>query len=116
MEALMKRIEAIIRPTKVGKVCMALENAGHPGLTFSLIESRGAGEGQKYQLRGRTYRADLAMRAKVGVVVKDTEVDRIVRAIGDAAFTGETGDGEIYVHTMEDIIRIGTGESGEATA
>jgi nitrogen regulatory protein P-II 1 len=115
-EALMKRIEAIIRPTKVGKVCIALENAGHPGLTFSLIESRESMEGQKYQLRGRTYKVDLVSRARVGVIVKDTDVDRIVETIRDAAFTGEKGDGEIYVHSMEDIIRIRTGESGEAAA
>jgi nitrogen regulatory protein P-II 1 len=113
---LMKRIEAIIRPTKVGKVCIALENAGHPGLTFSLIESRESMEGQKYQLRGRTYKVDLVSRARVGVIVKDTDVDRIVKTIRDAAFTGEKGDGEIYVHSMEDIIRIRTGESGEAAA
>jgi nitrogen regulatory protein P-II 1 len=115
-EALMKRIEAVIRPTKFGKVGIALEKAGYPGLTFSLIESRGEGEGQKYQLRGKTYRADLATRAKVGVIVKDTDVERLVKTIRDAAFTGEKGDGEIWVHSMEDIIRIRTGESGEAAA
>ncbi len=112
----MKRIEAIIRPTKIGKLCIALENAGHPGLTFSLIESRGKQGGEKYQLRGRTYRADLVSRARVEVIVKDTDADRIVKTIREAAFTGEMGDGEIYVHSMEDIIRIRTGESGEAAA
>jgi nitrogen regulatory protein PII len=116
MEALMKRIEAIMRPTNVGKVCIALEKAGHPGLTFSLIESRGEEEGQKYQLRGRTYRADLATRAKVGVMVKDTDVDNVVKTIREAALAGATGDGEIYVHSMEDIISIRNGKSAEAAA
>jgi nitrogen regulatory protein P-II 1 len=115
-EALMKRIEAIIRPTKVGKVCTALEHAGHPGLRFSLIESRERQGGEKYQLRGRTYKADLVTRAKVEVIVKDGEVDGIVTAIREAALTGATADGEIYVHSMEDVIRIGPGEKNEEAA
>ncbi len=112
----MKRIEAIVRPTKVGKVCTALESAGHPGLKFSLIESHGKQEIEKYQLRGRTYKADLVTKARVEVVVKDTDVESIVKAIREAAFTGEIGDGEIYVHSMDDIISIRTGVSGEAAA
>jgi nitrogen regulatory protein P-II 1 len=112
----MKRIEAIVRPTKVGKVCAALESAGHPGLKFSLIESHGKQEIEKYQLRGRTYKADLVTKARVEVVVKDADVFDIVKAIREAAFTGEIGDGEIYVHSMDDIISIRTGVSGEAAA
>jgi nitrogen regulatory protein P-II 1 len=115
-EALMKRIEAIIRPTRVGKVCAAIENAGHPGVRFSLIESRERQGGEKYQLRGRTYKADLVTRAKVEVITKDAEVDRIVSAIREAALTGATGDGEIYIHSMEDAIRIGPGEKKEEAA
>jgi nitrogen regulatory protein P-II 1 len=112
----MKRIEAIIRPTRVGKVSVALENAGHPGHRISQIESRGVQEGEKYQLRGRTYRADLVTKAKVEVIVKDAEVDAIIKVIRDAALTGKMGDGEIYVYSMEDVIRIRTGECGEAAA
>jgi nitrogen regulatory protein P-II 1 len=112
----MKRIEAIIRTKKVGKVFTVLENAGHAGLKFSLIESHGSQEVEKYQLRGRTYKADLVTKARVEVVVKDTDVAGIVKAIRDAAFTGEPGDGEIYVHSMEDIISIRTGVRGEAAA
>ncbi len=112
----MKRIEAVIRPTRVGKVCIALENAGHPGHRISQITSRDSQEGERYQLRGRTYRADLVARAKVEVIVKDADVDSIIKVIRDAALTGKTGDGEIYVHSMEDVIRIRTGESGEAAA
>ncbi len=112
----MKRIEAVIRPTKVGKVCIALENAGHPGHRISQIESHGIQEGENYQLRGRTYKVDLAGRARIEVMVKDTEVERTVKAIKDAAFTGEMVDGGIYVHSIEDVTRIRTGESGEASA
>ena len=109
----MKRIEAIIRPTRVGKVCVALEKVGYPGLNFTQIESHGMQEGAKYQLRGKTYNVDLAARARVEVIVNDTEAEKIVKAVRDAAFTGEIGDGEIYVHSMENVIRIRTGESGE---
>ena len=112
----MKRIEAIIRTRKVGKVVTALENAGHPGLKFSLIESHESQDVEKYHLRGRTYRADLVTKARVELVVKDPEVAGIVSAIRDAAFTGEPGDGEIYVHSMDDIISIRTGVRGEAAA
>lgn len=110
----MKRIEAIIRPTRVGKVCVALEKVGYPGLNFTQIASRGMQEGAKYQLRGKAYNVDLAYRARVEVIVKDTEAEKIVKTVRDAAFTGEIGDGEIYVHAMEDVISVRTGESCEA--
>jgi len=112
-EATVKRIEAIIRPTRVGKVCAALERVGYPGLKFAQIENPGMQEGAGYQLRGKTYSVDLAFRAKVEVTVKDTEAVKIVNAIRDAAFTGELGDGEICVHSMEDVISVRTGESVE---
>ena len=110
----MKRIEAIIRPTRVGKVCAALEKVGYPGLNFTQIEGCGMQDGSRYELRGKTYNVDLATRARVEVIVNDTEAEKIVRAVRDAAFTGESGDGEIYVHLMENVIRVRTGESGEA--
>ena len=110
----MKRIEAIIRPTRVGKVCLALEKVGYPNLNFTQIPSREKQAGDKYQLRGRTYNVDLAYRARVEVLVKDAEAAKIVKALRDAAFTGEVGDGEIYIHAMEDVISVRTGESCEA--
>lgn len=109
----MKRIEANIRPTRVGKVGIALEKVGYPGLKFTQIESRVMQEGAKHQLQGKTYSVDLAFRARVEVTVKDTETVKIVKAIRDAAFTGESGDGEICVHSMEDVISVRTGESVE---
>ncbi|MGC2064483.1 MAG: P-II family nitrogen regulator [Thermodesulfovibrionales bacterium] len=109
----MKRIEAIVRPTRVGKVGVALEQAGYPGLKFTQIENQGMQEGSRYQLRGKTYSVDLAYRARVEVTVIDTEAVKIVKAIRDAAFTGEVGDGEICVRSMEDVISVRTGESVE---
>ena len=110
----MKRIEAIIRPTKLGKVCAALGEVERHRLMISQIEGRGGQEGIRYQLRGKTYKADLLTRTRVEVIVKDNEADRTVSAIRDAAFTGEIGDGEIYVYGMTDAVLIRTGESGEA--
>ena len=102
----MKRIEAIIRPTRVGKVCVALEKAGHPGLNFTQIEGHGMQESTKYQLRGKAYDVDLAARARVELIVNDTEAEKIVKIVRDAAFTGENGDGEIYIHTIENFLRV----------
>jgi nitrogen regulatory protein PII len=111
-ETSMKRIEAIIRPTRVGKVCLALEEAGHPGLRISQIEGRRR-EGTAYLLRGKTYSADLMTETRVELIVKDRETDMVVEAIRDAAFTGGIEDGRIFVHPMEEAIRIKTGETGE---
>jgi len=110
----MKRIEAIIRPTRAGKVCAALEKVGYPGLNFTQIEGRRMQEGVTYQLRGKKYNVDLTARARVEVIVNDAEAEKIVKAVRDAAFTGESGDGEIYVHAIENVIRVMTGESGDA--
>jgi nitrogen regulatory protein PII len=113
-ETEMKRIEAIIRPTRVGKVCTALEKAGHSRILFSQIENHDTQTVIKYQLRGKTYKADLMTKARLELIVKDIEAGKIVKAIRDAAFTGDVGDGKIFVHAMEDAIRIGTGGRGDA--
>ncbi len=110
----MKRIEAIIRPTKVSGVCAALERVGHPGVTISEIEGHGSQKGLVAEVRGKKYKVDLLTKARVEVIVKDTDADKIVRAVRDAAQTGEIGDGKIFVHSMENAVRIRTGESGEA--
>jgi nitrogen regulatory protein P-II 1 len=109
----MKRIEAIIRPTKVGRVCTALEGVGHPGPRISQVEDKSQ-TGAGYLLRGVTYKAELVTKSRVEVIAKDGEAERIIKAIREAAFTGENGDGEIFVYAIEDVVRIRTGESGEA--
>jgi nitrogen regulatory protein PII len=111
--AAMKRIEAIIRPTKVGKVCVALETMGQPGPRISQIEDISQKD-TGYLLRGATYKANLVTKSKVEVIAKDAETDKIIRAIREAAFTGESGDGEIFVYAMDEAIRIMAGDGGEA--
>ncbi len=109
----MKRIEAIIRPTKVGDVLAALEKVGHPGVMVSEIEGHGSQKGVKHQVRGKTYNVSLLTKKKIDLIVKDQEADGIIEAIRKAVSTGEIGDGKIFVSNMEDAIRIRTGESGE---
>ncbi len=110
----MKRIEAIIRPAMVGDVCDALDKVGHPGVTISDVEGHGNQKGVDKQVRGRTYKVDLLTKKRVEVIAKDNEADKIIKAIRDAVFTGEIGDGKIFISSMSDAIRIRTGETGEA--
>jgi len=77
----MKRVEAIVRPSKVGDVCAALEKVGHPGIMITEIEGHGKQKGVEQQVRGKTYRVDLLTKDKVEVVVKDAECNGIIKAI-----------------------------------
>ena len=110
----MKRIEAIIRPTKVSEVCAALDKVGHPGVTISEIKGHGRQKGIVTKYRGVLYNVSLVAKARVEVVVKDEDADKIVKAVREAALTGEVGDGKIFVHDMADAIRIRTNETGLA--
>ena len=110
----MKRIEAIIRPAKVTEVCAALDKAGHPGVTISVVEGRGNQKGWVNQIRGVSHTVSLLAKARVEVVVNDDDADTIITAIRDSALTGEVGDGKIFVHDLANAIRIRTNESGMA--
>ena len=110
----MKRIEAIIRPSQVAGVCAALDKVGHPGVTISDVEGRGNQKGWTNHVRGRSFNMTLLAKARVEVVVKDEDVDGIIKAMRDAALTGEVGDGKIFVHDMVTAIRIRTNEIGSA--
>jgi nitrogen regulatory protein P-II 1 len=110
----MKKIEAIIRPTKIGAVFAALEAAGHPGVMISEIEGHGRQKGIEQQFRGKTHKVDFITKGMLQLIVKDNDVENIVEAIRQAAFTGEVGDGKIFIYPVENAIRIRTGEKGEA--
>ena len=110
----MKKIEAIIRPAKVSDVCEALDKVGHPGLMITEIEGHGAQKGQTKILRGKTYNVEFMTKTKIDIVVTDEDVGKIVQAIRAAAFTGEMGDGKIFVSTIDDAVRIRTDERGNA--
>jgi nitrogen regulatory protein P-II 1 len=110
----MKKIEAIIRPTKIDALCEALERVGQHGVTISDVEGHGSQDGIKEELRGKTYRVRLLAKKRVEVIASDRETPRIIAAIREAVSTGKIGDGKIFVSSMEDAVRIRTGESGEA--
>jgi len=110
----MKRIEAIIRPEKASEVCAALDKIGRPGVTLSHVEGHGNHKSWTNHVRGISYDVSLLTKTRVEVVVKDEDAAGTITAIRDAALTGETGDGKIFVHDMADVIRIRTNESGVA--
>jgi len=110
----MKRIEAIIRPEKVTVVRQALEKVGFPGLNVSEVEGHGKQKGVVQQWRGDTYRVELLPKMRLEIVVSDRDAQKIVRAISEAAKTGAVGDGKIFVSPVEEVLRIRTGETGEA--
>jgi nitrogen regulatory protein P-II 1 len=108
----MKKIEAIIRPAKVGEVYAALEKVGCPGLMFSEIEGQGKQKGVVQEFRGKEYRTELLTKAKIEIIVDDQDLDKIIQAIGSSAVTGKEGDGRIFIYTIEETVRIRTGERG----
>ncbi len=109
----MKKIEAIIRPEKLSAVRRALEKAGHGGIMITEIEGHGKQKGITQQWRGEEYKVELLPKTKLELVVKDAEVERIVKAIIECARTGEIGDGKIFIYNIENAVRIRTGEKGE---
>ena len=110
----MKRIEAYVRPTGVKPVCDVLEKVGYPGVTISDVEGHGRQKGySELNVRGKLCKKPFLEKKRIMLVVKDNEADKIINAIRDAACTGKCGDGKIFVSSMDDAIRISTGESGD---
>ena len=110
----MKRVEAIIRLEKVTEVRQALEEVGFPGLNVTEVEGHGKQKGVVQQWRGDKYRVEMLPKMKLEIVVSDKDVPKIVRAIQNAAKTGAVGEGKIFVSSVEEVVRIRTGESGES--
>lgn len=109
----MKKIEAIIRPEKVGAVRAAITEAGYSGITISEVRGHGNQKGLKQQYRGITYTMDVLPKVKIEIVATDAAAQRILDAIVEAARTGAIGDGKIFVSAIENVIRVRTGESGD---
>jgi nitrogen regulatory protein P-II 1 len=106
----MKRVEAIIRPFKLDEVKIALVNAGIVGMTVSEVRGFGRQKGQTERYRGSEYTVEFLQKLKLEIVVEDAQVDMVVAKIVDAARTGEIGDGKIFVSSVDEIVRIRTGE------
>ena len=109
----MKKIEAIIRPEKLDEVRKALESAGYPGITITQVEGHGKQKGVTQQWRGEVYKVDLLSKTKVEIVVSDRDQEKIVASIQKVAGTGNVGDGKIFISSVDDVVRIRTGEKGE---
>jgi len=110
----MQQITAIIRPEKLDDVRSALNNQGYPGISITRIEGHGKQKGLTQQFRGGVYTIELIPKIKIDIVVKDEDVSGLVKTILEAAKTGATGDGKIFVSPMSQVFRIRTGEQNES--
>ncbi|MZP29271.1 P-II family nitrogen regulator [Heliobacterium undosum] len=109
----MKKIEAIIRPTKLDEVKEALNRIGVRGMTVTQVAGCGLQKGKKGFYRGSEYTIDLLPKVKIEVVVADSLVDELLKVITDQVRSGEIGDGKIFVSPIENVVRIRTGETGD---
>ena len=110
----MKKIEAIIKPFKLDEVREALSEIGVTGLTVTEVKGFGRQKGHTELYRGAEYVVDFLPKVKLEVVIADSLLERAMEAIIAAARTGKIGDGKIFVSPVEQVVRIRTGESGEA--
>jgi nitrogen regulatory protein P-II 1 len=108
----MKKIEAIIKPFKLDEVKDALQAIGVHGLTVSEVKGFGRQRGHTEVFRGVEYQVDFVPKVKVEVIVEAATAPAVVDAIAQAAQTGKIGDGKIFISSVEDAIRIRTGERG----
>ena len=109
----MKLITALLKPSKVDDVKVALQAAGIQGMTVSETRGFGRQKGHTEIYRGAEYRVDFLPKVRVEVLAEDSEVQSIVDTIVEAARTGAVGDGKLWVTPVEQVIRIRTGERGD---
>jgi nitrogen regulatory protein PII len=109
----MKKIEAIIRPFRIDDVREALGEIGVKGMTLTEVKGYGRQKGHTELYRGSEYQIDFLPKLKLEIVVADKMVDQVVDVILKAAKTGQVGDGKIFISSIEDVVRVRTGESGE---
>ena len=109
----MKKIEAIIKPFKLDEVKEALADVGVLGLTVTEVKGFGRQKGHTELYRGAEYVVDFLPKVKIEVVLSDEMVSRALEAIERSAKTGRIGDGKIFVSTVDEVVRIRTGERGE---
>jgi len=107
-----KKIEAVIKPFKLDDVKEALHEVGVSGITVTETKGFGRQKGHTELYRGAEYVVDFLPKVKLEVVVEDDQASRVVEAIANAARTGRIGDGKIFVSSIEEVVRIRTGERG----
>tara|TARA_B100000700_G_scaffold292755_1_gene353092 strand:+ start:301 stop:639 length:339 start_codon:yes stop_codon:yes gene_type:complete len=108
----MKLITAIIKPFKLQEVREALVDAGISGLTVTEVKGYGRQKGHTEMYRGAEYAVDILPKIKLDILIEDNSLETVVEAISKTANTGKIGDGKIFVTSVDDVIRIRTGEKG----
>jgi nitrogen regulatory protein P-II 1 len=109
----MKKVEAIIKPFKLDEVKSVLNAIGIMGMTVTEVKGFGRQKGHVEVYRGTEYEVNFLPKIKIEVVVPDSIIDKVVSTIIEKARTGNIGDGKIFISSLEDVIRIRTGEKGE---
>ena len=109
----MKLVTAIIKPFVLDQVRESLVNIGIQGITVTEVKGYGRQKGHTELYRGAEYKVDLLPKVKIEIAVSDQLYDQVIEAIIDSADTGNIGDGKIFVTSMEEVIRIRTGERDE---
>jgi len=109
----MKKVEAIIKPFKLDEVKSGLHVIGVNGMTVTEVKGFGRQKGHVEVYRGTEYEVNFLPKIKIEVVVPDSIIDKVVSTIIEKARTGNIGDGKIFIYSLEDVIRIRTGEKGE---
>jgi nitrogen regulatory protein P-II 2 len=109
----MKMVTAIVKPFKLDEVREALSAIGVQGITVTEVKGFGRQKGHTELYRGAEYVVDFLPKVKIEAAVDDAIVDRVIEAIEGAARTGKIGDGKVFVSTLEQVVRIRTGETGK---
>ena len=110
----MKKVEAIIKPFKLDEVKDALNEIGIQGMTVTEVKGFGRQKGHTELYRGAEYVIDFIPKIKIEIVTSDSLSQKVVDTIEKAAKTGKIGDGKIFVYSIEEVVRIRTGERGES--
>jgi len=110
----MKLVTVVIKPFKLEEVREALSNIGVNGLTVSEVKGFGRQKGHAELYRGAEYTVNFLPKVKIDIAIIDELLDEVIEAIKKAAYTGKIGDGKIFITSLENVIRIRTGEIGEA--
>ncbi|WP_396588148.1 P-II family nitrogen regulator [Bermanella sp. R86510] len=108
----MKLVTAVIKPFKLDDVRESLSEIGVQGITVTEVKGFGRQKGHTELYRGAEYVVDFLPKVKLEIAIDESQVDKVIEAISEAANTGKIGDGKIFVTTLEQIIRIRTGETG----
>jgi nitrogen regulatory protein PII len=111
--AFMKMVEAIVKPFKLDEIKEALTKAGVQGMTVEEVKGFGRQKGHTELYRGAEYSVDFLPKVRIQILVPDDRVVKVVELVSESARTGKIGDGKIFVTSVEEVIRIRTGEKGE---